>query len=247
MSEGNDRLPRAVVTTSLTSEPRVLIAPWWHTAFFVLFTLTLAACGAAFQNQPESGAEVVRQSNALVPLYLTLIGSEWLAFLYIWWGLSLRGRRIGDLTGYLWSGWRDVLRDIVIALVLWIVCRELSAFVTLALGPNEAKSITPLLPEGPVEMLLWVALSISAGVCEEVMFRGYLQKQFSLITRSAAGGLIAQSVLFGITHGYQGFHLVVIITIGGAVYGLVAHWRQSLRPVMMAHAWSDIVGIFPCG
>jgi uncharacterized protein len=140
-----------------------------------------------------------------------------------------------------------VLRDIVIALVLWIVCREIGVFMTLVLGQNEAKSIASLLPQGPVEMVLWVALSISAGVCEEVIFRGYLQKQFSLLARSAAGGLIAQSVLFGITHGYQGFPLVVTITISGAVYGLIAYWRQSLRSVMLAHAWSDIVGIFPWG
>jgi membrane protease YdiL (CAAX protease family) len=213
----------------------------------VLLTLALATAGAAFQSQSGSGAEVVRQSNALVPLYLTIIGLQWLLFLYIWWGLSLRGRRIGDVTGSPWSGWGDVLRDIVIALVLWIVCREIGVLIKLALGQNEAKSITSLLPEGPVEMLLWVALSISAGVCEEVIYRGYLQKQFALFARSAAGGLIAQSVLFGISHGYQGFQLVVTITIGGAVYGLIAHWRGNLRSVMVAHAWSDIVGIFPWG
>jgi len=117
----------------------------------------------------------------------------------------------------------------------------------LVLGRNEAKSIAPLLPKGPVEMMLWVALSISAGVCEEVIYRGYLQKQFSLLARSAAGGLIAQSVLFGISHGYQGYQLVVTITISGAVYGLIAYWRHSLRSVMIAHAWSDIVGIFSWG
>lgn len=96
-------------------------------------------------------------------------------------------------------------------------------------------------------MLLWVGVSISAGVCEEVIYRGYLQKQFSLLARSAAAGLIAQAVLFGISHGYQGFQLVVLITVGGAIYGLIALWRHSLRPVMVAHAWSDIVGIFPWG
>jgi hypothetical protein len=37
----------------------------------------------------------------------------------------------------------------------------------------------------------------------------------------------------------------VKIAIFGAMYGLLAIWRKSLRPGMMAHAWSDILsGIF---
>jgi hypothetical protein len=37
----------------------------------------------------------------------------------------------------------------------------------------------------------------------------------------------------------------VKIACFGALYGLVAIWRGSLRPGMMAHAWSDILsGIF---
>jgi membrane protease YdiL (CAAX protease family) len=224
-----------------------LIAPWWHTALLVLLTLALAAGGAAFQGQSAPGAEAVRQRNALVPLYLSLIGFEWLLFLYVRFGLRLRGGRMRDLVGGRWHGWKDVLRDLVIALAFWAVWREIGVLVKWALGGNGAKSIASLLPEGPAEMLLWIAVSISAGVCEEVVYRGYLQRQLSLLANSAAAGLLAQSILFGISHGYQGLKLVVTITVYGALYGLLAQWRRNLRPCMVAHAWSDIVGVFPWG
>jgi hypothetical protein len=35
---------------------------------------------------------------------------------------------------------------------------------------------------------------------------------------------------------------VVVITVLGALYGLLALWRRSTRPGMIAHAWSDFYG-----
>ena len=144
-------------------------------------------------------------------------------------------------------GWKDIARDVAIGLLFWVVWREAGVLVKLALGQDNAKSIASLLPEGPVELLLWLALSVSAGVCEEVVYRGYLQRQFSLLGNSAAVGLLVQAILFGISHGYQGLKLVVTITVYGILYGLLAQWRRSLRPCMIAHAWSDAIGILPWG
>jgi hypothetical protein len=48
-----------------------------------------------------------------------------------------------------------------------------------------------------------------------------------------------------ISHGYQGLEACVKIAIYGTLFGLLALWRGSLRPGMMAHAGSDIMsGIF---
>jgi membrane protease YdiL (CAAX protease family) len=43
-------------------------------------------------------------------------------------------------------------------------------------GPQHVASVDTLLPLGLVESMLWVAVSISAGICEELTFRGYLQR-----------------------------------------------------------------------
>ena len=52
--------------------------------------------------------------------------------------------------------------------------------------------------------------------------------------------LFLQAAVFGIAHGYQGLRNCVAIAIYGALFTLLALWRKSLRPGMIAHAWTDI-------
>jgi uncharacterized protein len=52
---------------------------------------------------------------------------------------------------------------------------------------------------------LWILLSISAGICEEIVFRGYLQQQFQAATRSIVAAVILQGAVFGMAHTYQGW------------------------------------------
>jgi uncharacterized protein len=51
-----------------------------------------------------------------------------------------------------------------------------------------------------------------------------------------------QAVVFGIGHPYEGVGQIVRIMLFGVLFGLLARWRKSLRPGMIAHAWSDIFG-----
>jgi len=130
----------------------------------------------------------------------------------------------------------------VIALGVWAVWTGAETLVSRMLGPDAAKGIGSLLPRGPAEIAAWVGLSVSAGICEEVVFRGYLQQQFRALTGSAPVAIAVQAVIFGVSHGYQGLRNTIVIAILGALYGVVAHWRRSLRPGMILHAWTDVVG-----
>jgi hypothetical protein len=106
--------------------------------------------------------------------------------------------------------------------------------------PSHAKSVSTLFPQRLLEVVLWIATSLSAGFCEEVAFRGYFQKQFQAMTGSSAAGVILQGILFGISHGYQGLRAIIMIVLFGFLYGILAFWRKSLRPGTILHAWSDI-------
>ena len=84
-------------------------------------------------------------------------------------------------------------------------------------------------------------LSISAGISEELVFRGYLQRQLTAFTGRTSLGLFLQVAVFGIARGYQGVRSCLTISIYGALFTVLALWRKSLRPGMIAHAWTDIV------
>jgi hypothetical protein len=88
-----------------------------------------------------------------------------------------------------------------------------------------------MLPQTPPEAIVWILRSLIADFCEEVIFRGYLQRQFSLPIRSFAGGIGLQAIGFGLSHGYQGWKQMLVIAVYGTCFGLLAHWRHSLRPV----------------
>jgi membrane protease YdiL (CAAX protease family) len=101
--------------------------------------------------------------------------------------------------------------------------------------------VQEILPRGPLESALWVALALSAGFAEELVFRGYFQRQFAAFTRRPPVAIVLQAALFGVSHGYQGLGACLRITLHGLLFGLVAAWRRSLRPGMAAHALTDLI------
>jgi membrane protease YdiL (CAAX protease family) len=223
-----------------------LIAPRWHTALVVVLFLALAVGGAFFQRHARSHPETLRQHSSLAPLYLSLIAMEWGLFVWVWrGGLRRTGTKLSELIGGRWASAKDVLTDCGLAVGIWATWRLVETGWNHWIGVGTAASIQTYLPQRALEILLWIGVSISAGFCEELVFRGYFQKQFETFTRGRWGALVLQAVLFGIAHGYQGVAACLRIACFGALFGLLAVWRKSLRPGMIAHAGSDILsGIF---
>lgn len=216
-----------------------LIAPVWHTVLLVSIFLGISIAGALFQRNAQSSSGALEQHPNVVPLYLSLIAAEWFLVYGVWAGVRSRGVRLVDLIGGRWHGAKDILIDIVLAVVVWILWLGVQAGVS-RMVPSHAKSVSTLLPQNALEVVLWIATSLSAGFCEEVAFRGYFQRQFEAMTGSAAAGVALQATLFGISHGYQGLQAIVLIILFGFLFGILAFWRKSLRPGMILHVWSDI-------
>jgi membrane protease YdiL (CAAX protease family) len=70
---------------------------------------------------------------------------------------------------------------------LWALWMGLMNAHVLGGGTNAAQG---LLPQGIPESLAWLPLALSAGFCEELAFRGDLQKQFQAITGSGAWAVL---------------------------------------------------------
>jgi membrane protease YdiL (CAAX protease family) len=171
--------------------------------------------------------------------YAVTLLYEWFLFVLVLAGARRSGASVLVVLGEHWRSVRQVLRDIAIAAGFWIVAAMfLWIFGWLlrvaALGRNVS-----MLPHGGIELTLWIALSVTAGICEETIFRGYLQRQFMALTKSAAAGILLSAAAFGAAHAYQGFRMTILIGLYGAMFGILAYWRGSVRPGMIAHAWND--------
>ncbi|MFZ0300018.1 MAG: type II CAAX endopeptidase family protein [Candidatus Sulfotelmatobacter sp.] len=174
-----------------------------------------------------------------VRFYLLTLFFEWLLFALVVTGVKRSGVSVFLVLGDHWHSFRQVLRDIGIAVGFWIVAAIfLWIFGWLlhiaALGHNVS-----MLPQRGIELTFWIALCVTAGICEETIFRGYLQRQFMALTKSAPAGILLSAATFGAARAYQGFRMTILIALYGAMFGILAYWRGSVRPGMIAHAWQD--------
>jgi len=111
-------------------------------------------------------------------------------------------------------------------------------------GFFQAEDITYLLPRTPLEKVFWIALSISAGVTEELCFRGFVITRLSILTGSVWPGVVIGALCFGIGHLYQGWAGAILIGIYGLMFGLLFIARGSLVPCIVAHVLQDILAAF---
>ena len=177
-----------------------------------------------------------------IGFYTRILLFEWFMFAIVVLGVRLNGSSLHTVLESRWRSGRELLRDIGIATGFWIVwILVLSIGVSHGSGTTAtSRAVLFILPHGGAETALWVALSITAGICEEAIFRGYLQRQLTAMTKSIPLGILLSAVVFGMGHSYQGLIGVIRIGLGGVMLGILAHRRGSVRPGMIAHAWNDV-------
>jgi uncharacterized protein len=220
------------------SSTHALVASPWHTGLVLLVIGGLAFRGKL---QAEHMRAIVNPDR--IAMYEHTILFEWLVLVLVLAGVWLRGLSLLVVFGDHWHSAQQFLRDIGIGLLFLVA----SIMVTSMFGAHQSGSDRAtqfLLPQGGVEMALWIALSITAGVCEEAVYRGYLQKQFTSLTKNLPVGIIFSALAFGAAHSYQGFARASSIAVMGAMAGIVAYWCRSVRPGVIAHILQDVLGGF---
>jgi uncharacterized protein len=220
---------------SLAGEVRGAVAPWWHTILFIGIIVGFSVFGEGFRVMERFSSLPSR-----MPLYAAMLGYELFLFAYVWLlGLRARGIRIREIIGGRWNRFGDFLIDLAVAFLFWMVVVVALAVVQYFVRYNSIEAAGRLLPRSVPEVVMFLVLSVTAGFCEEFIFRGYLQRQFLAWTGRAWVAILAQALVFGSGHLYQGWRGVVAITVYGALFGVLAWRRNSLRPGMMQHAAQD--------
>jgi membrane protease YdiL (CAAX protease family) len=218
-------------------------ASWAHLAGFFLIGAGVVAMGFLAQLAPTGGAAAASQlgrHSQAIPVYLTAILLDWALLYYCWVGVRHRGGTLKMLSGERWTSWKSLAMDVGIVVPFWVLWEGAAFGVSRLLGPSSAKTVDSLLPKSPLEILIWIATSITAGFCEELVFRGYLQRQFHALSGSVVAAVLGQGAVFGLFHSYQGWKNVVVISVLGVLYGMLAAWRGNLRANIISHAATDI-------
>jgi uncharacterized protein len=236
----NPHAQGAIMQSDVLAQPKPeifrSIAPWWHTAVILVVQGLLAYRGMIRADQMRAMINPDR-----VRIYERTILFEWLVLGLVILGVWLHGASILNVLGERWRSGKQVLRDAGIA-VLFLAATIMVSSIAGGHGHGAEKAAQFILPRGGVELAFWVALSISAGICEEGVYRGYLQRQLMALTKSVPAGIILSAAAFGAAHSYLGLPQALVIGVLGVMSGVLAYWCKSVRPGMIAHALQDVLG-----
>jgi len=222
------------------------VASWRHLAGFLLIMVGMAALGFYAQHAAGGGGDAtaggqLASHGKAIQIYLAAAFMDWALLYYCWVGVHRWGGNLETLSGGRWTSWKSVAVDLGIALPFWILWEGAAFGVHWLLGAGSAKTVDSLLPRSLLEILIWIGVSITAGICEELAFRGYLQGQLCALG-GTIGAVLGQGLVFGLAHAYQGWRNVVVISVLGILFGILAAWRRNLRANIVVHAWADIWG-----
>ena len=215
--------------------------PLWRRVYvWVVFGILI--CGwplAAFLAAPGSlSDQALHISAARESVYLNTGLMLWLMFFLVWSAQRAAERPLRAI------GFEPPrLADPLIAAGFLVGANII--LNALAWGMKGAGLVVPdlamkaLLPVTSTERITWVMLSISAGICEESCFRGFLLTQGRHLIPWTTPLVIASSLAFGAGHLYQGVAGGFLIFIYGVLFCWLRLWRGSLWPGIWAHIWQD--------
>jgi membrane protease YdiL (CAAX protease family) len=173
-------------------------------------------------------------------IYFRTMAFEWVMFAYVAYGVRRKGISLRQLVGPRWSVGKANLIDVGLAVGFFVASVLVLGIVSQLLGIKSGTAdVKFLMPIGPFELVAWVLLSITAGICEETLFRAYLQRQFAAWTRSLPVGVVLSAIIFGAGHAYQGARHTIVIGLLGLFLGIMAAVRRSTKPGMIAHSFQD--------
>ncbi|MGH7881932.1 MAG: CPBP family intramembrane glutamic endopeptidase [Candidatus Dormibacteraceae bacterium] len=100
--------------------------------------------------------------------------------------------------------------------------------------------IAALLPQTHNEKLWFGLVAISAGFCEELVFRGYALRLLHSMGLTGILLLLISAVAFGLVHIYQGVGGVLVTAALGAFLAVLYIQTGSLWWAILAHAFIDL-------
>lgn len=176
-------------------------------------------------------------SNSLVLWFMTLV------VIGIWYW----NKRSFELMGFQWP--EPGFTAAILAGGLLILYT--ADVVHSTLSPNELaktqeqwESSVPFLPEKYRELPAYTFMCITAGVCEEIMYRGFMVNYF--IDPMKPGfpwtAAIFPAVLFSIAHFYQGYLAMFKIFLLSMLFALIFIFSKSLLYVVVIHFLIDFAG-----
>lgn len=201
--------------------------------YFLLFMLVLVPW-LAFKTK-RTFAEGVYPSRMRV-MQSTLLQQAFFGG-FAWWTSRLEWLRVLPIAAPRWDALAAAALFVVVAvLAMWPAWRH-----TVQL--RQRRTLL-LMPQGPTERAMWIAVSAAAGVSEELVWRGVL---WGLLARVTGDVVLAAAIcvaVFSLAHVLQGWRSMALIAVFSALFHVMVWAAGTLAGAMLAHAIYDVIAGF---
>ena len=133
-----------------------------------------------------------------------------------------------------------VFGAVVIVTLQWLNLRRIGRSASPLRRPLHAMA-ERILPQSTTELIPFFALSVTAGLCEEFLYRGFATATLSRAGLPVGAVILFSSVIFGLAHLYQGRAGLVSTTVLGILFGTSRAALGSLVPAIVWHMGVDLV------
>ena len=185
----------------------------------------------------------VEQAERL-SLYWSTIAFQWIAAIVVgWraWAHGLTAQQLGlVMPGRVWLVVITVCGAVLIVTLQWLNMRRMGRSTSPLRGPIQALA-ERILPRSRTELVPFLGLAVTAGLCEEFLYRGFAMAVIARAGLPAGEVILLSSILFGLAHLYQGRAGFVSTMVLGFLFGISRTALGSLVPAIVWHTGVDIV------
>ncbi len=112
-------------------------------------------------------------------------------------------------------------------------------------NPDSHTDLTYIVPINWAEYKHFIFLAVSAGICEEIIFRGFLINYLDFYLLNVPYGAYLAiglpAIVFSVSHVYQGWMAVLKIILLALTFGILYKESGSLYPVILIHIGIDLI------
>jgi uncharacterized protein len=177
-------------------------------------------------------------------LYWSTIAFQWIAAaVTAWraWAHGFTAQQLGLVVpGRLRLFAITVCGAALVVTLQWLNLRRMGRSASPLRGPLQALA-ERILPQSTTELIPFLALAVTAGLCEEFLYRGFAMAVISRTGLPTAVVIFLSSILFGLAHLYQGRAGFVSTMVLGLLFGISRAALGSLLPVVVWHVGVDVV------
>ncbi len=217
------------------------------------FALILIFLGVAV---PWLGRRRIRQLMAVpqttkmdrLTLYASTVAFQWCAAGVILWRVNAHGIKVTQLGVAIPNV--ALVAGVSIGLGALVLVNQIFGLRRLGSQSTKTRGAIPelalkIFPQNNDERLVFFSLVATVAVCEEFIYRGFVQHVFEDWSGGhVLVGILGSAVMFGLAHLYQGRRgLISTFTIGVA-FSAVRLGTGSLVPPFAAHFVADLVAGF---